>query len=78
MHARPAALFVNMAKTFPCNISVRNITAGKEAVNAKSILSVLTQGVNQGYEIELKAEGDNAEAALQVLKELIESNFNEK
>lgn len=78
LHARPAAIFVNTAKTFSCNITVRNLTAGKPAVNAKSILSVITQGVNQGFEIELAAEGDGAEDALQALKDLIESNFGEQ
>jgi phosphotransferase system HPr (HPr) family protein len=77
LHARPAAIFVNAAKGFSCDITVRNVTAGKPAVNAKSILSVITQGVNQGFEIELAAEGDGAEVALQALKDLIESNFGE-
>jgi phosphocarrier protein HPr len=78
LHARPAALFVKTAKSFPCTITVRNVTTGKAAVNAKSILSVITQAVNQGYQIELEAQGEDAEAALQALKELIECNFGEE
>lgn len=67
----------NKAKSFPCTITVRNLTSGKPAANAKSILSVLTQGVNQGHQIEVEAEGEYAEEALQVLKELVDTNFGE-
>jgi phosphotransferase system HPr (HPr) family protein len=77
LHARPAAQFVKMAASFPCTLTVRNLTSHKPAANAKSVLSVLTQGVNTGHEIELTAEGDRAEEALAALKELIESNFGE-
>lgn len=77
LHARPAAQFVKMAASFPCSLTVRNITSNKLAANAKSVLSVLTQGVNKGHEIELVAEGERAEEALAAIKELIESNFGE-
>ena len=77
LHARPAAVFVNTAKKFACNITVCNLTAGKPAANAKSILSVLTQGINQGFEIELCAEGEGSEEALETLKSLIDGNFGE-
>lgn len=77
LHARPAAQFVKMAASFPCSLTVRNITSNKLAANAKSVLSVLTQGVNKGHEVELVAEGERAEEALAAIKELIESNFGE-
>ena len=77
LHARPAAEFVKTAVTFPCEITVRNVTDDKPPVNAKSILSVLTLGVNQGYEIEVAAEGDQAEEALKAIADLINSNFGE-
>lgn len=77
LHARPAAQFAKMAASFPCSLTVRNLTGNKLAANAKSVLSVLTQGVNKGHEIELVAEGDRAEEALAAIKELIESNFGE-
>jgi phosphotransferase system HPr (HPr) family protein len=77
LHARPAAQFVKLAASFPCTLTVRNLANGKPAANAKSVLSVLTQGVNTGHEIELTAEGDRAAEALAAIKELIESNFGE-
>lgn len=77
LHARPAATFVKTASPYPCEITIRNMTAGSEPVNAKSILSVLTLGVNQGHEVEIAAEGEQAEDALDALAQLIESNFGE-
>ncbi len=77
LHARPAALFVKLAASFPCTITLRNLTKQKPPANAKSALSVLTQAVNQGQQITIEAEGDSADAALAALKELVESNFGE-
>ncbi len=77
LHARPAAEFVKTAIKFPCEITVRNLTTDKPAVNAKSILSVLTLSVNQGHQIEITAECDSADEALQALSDLIASNFGE-
>lgn len=77
LHARPAALFVKTAQSFPCTITVQNLTVNKPPVNAKSALSVLTQAVNQGHEIVIDAQGESAEAALAALQKLIEGNFGE-
>ena len=77
LHARPAAEFVKLASSYPCDIQLKNSTTDTEYVNAKSILSVLTLGVNQGHTIILNAEGEQAEEALGALEVLIESNFGE-
>jgi phosphotransferase system HPr (HPr) family protein len=77
LHARPAAQFVKMAASFPCAITVRNLAKDKPAVNAKSVLSVITQGVSQGHQVEVTAEGDRAEEALAALQELVAGNFGE-
>jgi len=74
LHARPAALFVQTAKQFNCNVKV---THGEREANAKSILGVLTLGANQGAVITIRAEGENAEQALTALEALVESNFGE-
>ena len=78
LHARPASKFVQTAASFPCNLMVRNKTNDGKMVNAKSILSVLTLGVDQGCVIEIEASGDKENEALAALKELIESNFGEE
>jgi phosphotransferase system HPr (HPr) family protein len=78
LHARPAAQFVKTATSFPCEILVRNVTTESKTVNAKSILSVLTLGVNQGCVIELEANGEKADEALNTIKALAESGFGEE
>ena len=77
LHARPAALFVKTAKEFPCTITMRNLTSGKPAANAKSPLAVLTQAVQQNHEILIEANGDKSAEALEALKQLIENDFGE-
>jgi PTS system galactitol-specific IIA component len=72
LHARPAALFVTLAKTFSSSITV--FCKNKKA-NAKSILNVLSLGADNGCEIIIRAEGDDARDALKALSELVESNF---
>ncbi len=77
LHARPAAVFVRMASGFPAAIHVKKSSAPGNAANAKSILSVLSLGVNQGDCIELNTEGEQAEEALNALLDLVRSNFGE-
>lgn len=77
LHARPASLFVQTANKFNSNIQVQNLTDNSNLVNAKSILSVLTLGVCQNHEIEIVAEGEDAQDAVEALKVLIEDNFGE-
>jgi phosphocarrier protein HPr len=74
LHARPAALFVQTAKKFNCDIEA---TFGERQANAKSILNVLTLGANQGAVISIRAEGEDARQALEALEALVESNFGE-
>lgn len=75
LHARPAAVFVQQASGYGCQVRVRNLTHSTAFVDAKSILSVLTLGVEQGHEIELQAEGPDEDQALAGLSSLIRSNF---
>jgi phosphotransferase system HPr (HPr) family protein len=68
LHARPAAVFVKTACRFKCAVSVQNRTAGSPAVNAKSILSVLTLGVEKGHSILVTADGPDEVEALAALQ----------
>lgn len=74
LHARPAALFVKTASSFKSEI---NVEKDGQTANAKSMLSILTLGVNQGTEITIRAKGEDAEEALATLETLITSNFGE-
>jgi phosphotransferase system HPr (HPr) family protein len=78
LHARPAALFVKTANKFKANILVRNLTrGGTNQAMAKSILSVLTLGVVSGHCIHVEADGEDAQEAVDAIRELIETNFGE-
>ena len=77
LHARPAALFVRTAGQFGSKVTVANPAAGKGPVDAKSILSVLTLGVSSGTEIEVAAEGGDAEAALAAIRDAVENGLGE-
>jgi phosphotransferase system HPr (HPr) family protein len=77
LHARPAALFVRTAAEFRSVIRVRNATRGGAGVNAKGILGILTIGVSSGHEIEISAEGEDQDAALESLVALVESGMGE-
>lgn len=75
LHARPAAVFVQTASKFSSSIKVRNLTNGRDFVDAKSILGVLLLGVSQNHIIELDIEGSDELEAAQAIKEMIESDF---
>jgi phosphocarrier protein HPr len=64
LHARPAANFVRAAMQFSAKIWV---AAGDNEVDAKSLLSVLALGARRGTQIRLRAEGDDAAAAVDAL-----------
>lgn len=68
LHARPAALFVQLANKFDSRITVRR---QKEEVNGKSIMGILMLGVEYGSEIFIEVEGDDAAQAIMELEKLV-------
>lgn len=74
LHARPAALFVQLANKFKCEISV---IKDKEEVNGKSIMGIMMLAAGQGTVLTIRAEGFAAEAAVKAMAELVETNFGE-
>lgn len=78
LHARPAAQFVQAAMQFRSHITVQNISQGRPPVNAKSMVEVASGGTAwQGERIRIVARGEDAAAAIQALKALVESGFGE-
>ena len=71
LHARPAAQFVNKAKQFSSDIVV--IKGGREA-NAKSPLKIMTLGARKGDRVTIRAEGDDAEEAVETLAQLVSAD----
>ena len=68
LHARPAALFVQIANKFGARITVRR---NKEEVNGKSIMGILTLGAQKGSSIIIEAEGDDAHLAILELEKIL-------
>lgn len=75
LHARPATLFVEKAKKFTSKITVEK---NGKIVDAKSLISVLSLGVEQGQEIILRIEGPDENEAFKELKTLIEGGLGEE
>ncbi|MFC1674430.1 HPr family phosphocarrier protein [Candidatus Omnitrophota bacterium] len=74
LHARPAAIFVQIANKFDSRITVRR---EKEEINGKSIMGILTLGAEQGSEIIVEAEGEDAQEAIDALERLVSSEAGE-
>lgn len=74
LHARPAARFVECAGGFDAEITV---TKDGETVPGTSIMGLLMFGAGPGSELEVRAEGPEAEAALDALEALIDCGFGE-
>ena len=75
LHARPAAMFVKIANNFLSQITVKNLSNESDSVNAKSILGILTSGVQMNDRIRITTEGEDEDEALAALRDLIEGNF---
>ena len=70
LHARPAAIFVQIANKFDARITVRH---DDEEVNGKSIMGILMLGAEKDSFIVVEADGVDAEQALIELEKLISS-----
>ncbi|WP_433946821.1 HPr family phosphocarrier protein [Paenibacillus sp. SN-8-1] len=71
IHARPATALVNTANKFKGAESFAEAKGKK--VTLKSILGVLSLGLEQGDTITLSSEGEEAEAALNALSDIMVS-----
>ena len=74
LHARAAAKLVALASKFTSEVQLRK---NNQEVNAKSIMGVMMLAASQGTGIRLEAEGEDAEAALDALEELVNNRFGE-
>ncbi|PKO16298.1 MAG: HPr family phosphocarrier protein [Chloroflexi bacterium HGW-Chloroflexi-10] len=75
LHARPAHLFCSTTAKYKSDLKIRNVTTNSKVVNAKSILLVLTLGVESGHEVEINATGEDEVEAIQALRDLISQDF---
>lgn len=68
LHARPAALFVQVANKFDAMITVKK---GRQKVNGKSIMGILMLAAGQGSQIIIEADGDDAQKAMDELEQIL-------
>ena len=68
--------FVDAASVFKSNIMV--LRGGGQSVDGKSIMQMMMLAATRGTELEIVAEGDDADAAITALKKLVESGFDEE
>lgn len=69
LHARPAAIFVQIANKFDSSVSLER---DGEVVDGKSIISILSLGISKGMAVKIITEGPDAQQALKELKEFLE------
>jgi len=74
LHARPAALFVQTANKFDCDIT---ISKGKVKVNGKSIMGIMMLEAGKGSKVTIAAKGDKAEEAVKELENLLLNDTEE-
>lgn len=75
LHARPAMQFVETASRFSSDV---RLVRGEKIADAKSIMDVLMLAAENGADLIIKAEGDDAEQAVETLSDLVASRFDEE
>ena len=74
IHARPAALIAQTANKFSSEITIEKDSV---AVNAKSIMGVITMAAGYNTQLTLRAEGADEKQAVDAIAQLFESKFEE-
>jgi phosphocarrier protein len=74
MHARPAAKLVGISSQYKSGIFFES---NGQAVDGKSLLSILTLACPRGSMMTIRAEGADAHEAIEALGKLIEDKFGE-
>ncbi len=75
LHARPAMAFVDTANAFTSDIRVNK---GDQDVDGKSIMQMMMLAATQGTKLVVRAKGDDADAAIKALRELVDRKFDEE
>ena len=72
IHASPSAQIVQTVMQYNSTVS---LVYRDKVVDARSILGILSLGLNQGVEFVLRAEGEDAAAILDALEKLFAEEF---
>lgn len=74
LHARPAALLVQTANRFKSDVEIQK---GRQKVNGKSIMGIMTLAAGVGTAITIRTNGEDAAEAMEQISKLITDNFGE-
>ncbi|MEX0718688.1 MAG: HPr family phosphocarrier protein [Planctomycetaceae bacterium] len=74
LHLRPLSLIAESVRRHDAEVHLRN---GERSADAKNVLDLMTLDAQQGTEIEIETRGPDAQAVLDELLELFESDFPE-
>lgn len=75
LHARASAKFVKLASEYDAEVRV---SREGSTVDARSIMGLMMLAAGIGSEVELEADGPQAEEAVQALAELVANRFHEE
>lgn len=78
LHARPAAQVVHLANRFQAELKLRRIDGKGSDADCRSVLAMLMLAACKDTELELRANGDDAAEAIEVLVDYFDRNFDEK
>lgn len=74
LHARAATKLVQVASKYPCDVEVAR---EDQSANGKSVMGVLLLCGSRGTVLEVRARGDQADACVKAIGDLIASRFGE-
>ena len=75
LHARASAKLATQASSFDCEVI---LIKDEIQVNAKSIMGIMMLAACKGTELGIRAEGNDADAALDAIETLVNNRFGEE
>ncbi|MBP2412902.1 phosphocarrier protein [Arthrobacter stackebrandtii] len=77
LHARPASIFAEAAGELDAEVTIaRTGEPADEAVDADSMLALMSLGVEHGETVVLRTDDDSAGEALDALVKILETNHD--
>jgi phosphotransferase system HPr (HPr) family protein len=74
LHARAAALLVQTVNRFSAQVT---LSKDGQSADGRSIMGVLTLAATQGSNVQVEANGEDAERVVKAIEKLFDSRFNE-
>jgi phosphocarrier protein len=75
LHARASAKFVKLAAQYEAEVRV---TKDGQTVDAQSIMGLMMLAAGPGCQLEIEAEGPDADTAVEALAALVAGRFDEE